>query len=536
MVYLSQFFFNILNQLRKFYLNSKIYDKKISKIDDKDLIYKPSPHLLLSLIKYHKKKFRIEDFSIDEIWDKKRLNYKEFKKLNSFYWFFSLDLKSSKKNSQLVISNWIKYNNKYEPDSWNFDLISKRIIAWLSCHNLTYEESDKNYKENFNKIIKKQANHLINEINKSKLIDDKLIGCAAIILVGPCYQNEKNYLSFGVNVLKKISKFALDNSGFPKSRNIKQLIFYLKYFILIREWFKESQNPIPEHIEETIYYLGQSYAFLCQKVESNFLFNGNNNSDNSDFDNYLKRLGYKFKNELHDFGGYILLKNQKICLIMDCGSTPNSKYTKDYQAGTLSFEIITNGKKLISNCGYHKKNNTRLNELSKSSAAHSTLIIDDNSSSKFIITNKFSTIKTGSKIIYKSSIFEKNYWKINASHDGYLKKYNSIHEREIEFYPEQMVFIGLDKIIKKKINHNYKFDIRFHVEPDVKLMKTQDNKSILIELGDQGWKFTCDNYDINIDNGLYFGNKNLYTENQNIFVSGISNNQIENIKWKIEKI
>ena len=535
MVYLSQFFFNILNQLRKFYLNSKIYDKKISKIDDKDLIYKPSPHLLLSLIKYHKKKFRIEDFSIDEIWDKKRLNYKEFKKLNSFYWFFSLDLKSSKKNSQLVISNWIKYNNKYEPDSWNFDLISKRIIAWLSCHNLTYEESDKNYKENFNRIIKKQANHLINEINKSKLIDDKLIGCAAIILVGLCYQNEKNYLSFGVNILKKISKFALDNSGFPKSRNIKQLIFYLKYFILIREWFKESQNPIPEHIEETIYYLGQSYAFLCQKVESNFLFNGNNNSDNSDFDNYLKRLGYKFKNELHDFGGYILLKNQKICLIMDCGSTPNSKYTKDYQAGTLSFEIITNGKKLISNCGYHKKN-TRLNELSKSSAAHSTLIIDDNSSSKFFITNKFSTIKTGSKIIYKSSIFEKNYWKINASHDGYLKKYNSIHEREIEFYPEQMVFIGLDKIIKKKINHNYKFDIRFHVEPDVKLMKTQDNKSILIELGDQGWKFTCDNYDINIDNGLYFGNKNLYTENQNIFVSGISNNQIENIKWKIEKI
>ena len=41
--------------------------------------------------------------------------------------------------------------------------------------------------------------------------------------------------------------------------------------------------------------------------------------------------------------------------------------------------------------------------------------------------------------------------KLTASHDGYLKKYNSIHEREIEFYPEQMIFIGIDKIIKKKI-------------------------------------------------------------------------------------
>jgi hypothetical protein len=203
MVYLSQFFFNFYNQLRKFYLNSKIYDKKISKIDEKDLIYKPSPHLLSSLIKYQKKKFRIEDFSLNEIWNKKKLNYKEFKKLNSFYWFFSLDLKSSKKTSQLVISNWINYNYKYQSDSWNFDLISKRIIAWLSCHNLTYEQSDKNYKDNFNQIIKKQTNHLINEINRSKLIDDKLIGCAAIILVGLCYQNKKKLLIFWFKYFKK---------------------------------------------------------------------------------------------------------------------------------------------------------------------------------------------------------------------------------------------------------------------------------------------------------------------------------------------
>ena len=99
-----------------------------------------------------------------------------------------------------------------------------------------------------------------------------------------------------------------------------------------------------------------------------------------------------------------------------------------------------------------------------------------------------------------------------------------------------MKFLGTDKIIQRKINHNYKFDIRFHVEPNVKLMKTQDNKTILIELDDEGWKFTCEKFNIDIDYGLYFGNKNSYTENQNIFVSGVTNNQVENIKWQIEKI
>ena len=67
-------------------------------------------------------------------------------------------------------------------------------------------------------------------------------------------------------------------------------------------------------------------------------------------------------------------------------------------------------------------------------------------------------------------------------------------------------------------------------------MKTQNNKFILIELEDEGWKFSCDNYDINIDNGLYFGNKNSYQENQNIFISGMNNESEQIIRWEINKI
>jgi len=145
-------------------------------------------------------------------------------------------------------------------------------------------------------------------------------------------------------------------------------------------------------------------------------------------------------------------------------------------------------------------------------------------------------LKNGLKILKKNIVFEKNYWKISSSHDGYMNKYNIIHERDIEYYPEQSKFSGTDKIIFKKSNSNLKFDIRFHLEPNIKLMKTQDNKAILIELNDEGWKFTCDNYDINIDNGLYFGNKNSYTQNQNIFISGITSSKNENITWQLNKI
>ncbi len=533
---ISQFLEEVNIKIRNIYLNSNFYDKNISKIYNEELVYKPSPHLLSSLIKYQKKKINIDDIFTENLWENDNLNNENFKRLNNFYWFFTLDLKSSKNNTQKIISDWINKNYKYNLKSWEFELTAKRIIAWLSNHNLTIDGSNKDYLSQFNRMIQKQTNHLLNVINNTKKIDDKIIACAAIILVGLSYKDEKNYLSYGLVLLKRISNTIFDNYGFTKSRSIKQLIFYLKYYILIREWFKEAQIEVPEFLNESIYYLGQGYAFLWQNINSDILMNGNNLSNNNEFDHYLKRFSYKFKNENKEFGGYTILNNKKISIVMDIGPSPSSKFSSEYQSGALSLEIISNGKKLISNCGYYEGKNEKLIKLSKSTATHSTLTIDDNSSCKFKKFKENYFIYDGLRILKKNIVFEKNYWKINASHDGYNKKYNAVHEREIEYYPEKFRFTGTDKILIKKSNSNIKFDIRFHLEPNVKLMKTQDNKAILIELDDEGWKFTCDNFNINIDNGLYFGNKNSYTQNQNIFISGITNSKNENIVWQLKRI
>jgi uncharacterized heparinase superfamily protein len=533
----NNFFIFLKKKTRSLYLNSDIYNKKISSSNDSSLEYRPSPSLLDCLIKYDKKRVNIENYSLDEIWNNPKLKERDYKNLNSFFWLFSLDLKSSKKDTQDVILRWIEKNHRYNSKSWEVDIVAKRIIAWLSNSKLTYEDGNFDYKEKFNNIVKKQINHLINEIETSECVDDKMIGCSAIILAGLSYQNRDSYLDKGLHLLKQLIKLSFDNDGFPKSRNIRQLNFYLKYFVLIREWLKESQNEIPEYIDENIYYLGKAYAFTWQNNKKDLLFNGNHTGNNIDFNNYLERFGYSFKNQNNELGGYAILNNKKISIIMDIGSSPEKKFSSNYQAGSLSFEIISGGKKLICNSGYFQNFKHPLNDLSKSSAIHSTLILDDRSSCKFTkIPNSTSKIFQGLKIIKKNIVFEKNYWKINASHDGYLKQYGIIHDRVVEFYPEQMKFIGHDKIISKNNIKNLKFEIRFHLEPGVKVMKTQDNKTIFIDLNSEGWKFNSENNAINIDNGLYFGKKNSFIDNQNIFISGMTNDENQTIKWEITKL
>ena len=47
----------------------------------------------------------------------------------------------------------------------------------------------------------------------------------------------------------------------------------------------------------------------------------------------------------------------------DIGSSPDKKFSSNYQAGSLSFEILSNnGKKLICNSGYFQNFNNQLNE------------------------------------------------------------------------------------------------------------------------------------------------------------------------------
>ena len=65
-----------------------------------------------SIVNYQKKKYKIEDFALDSIW-RSDINSKDYQKLNNFFWFFSLDLKSSKKEllNQLFLIGLIKIIN-----------------------------------------------------------------------------------------------------------------------------------------------------------------------------------------------------------------------------------------------------------------------------------------------------------------------------------------------------------------------------------------------------------------------------------------
>ena len=57
---LGQFYFNVRDSFKSIYQNSNFYEKKISKTFKNSFEYKPSPHLLSSIIKYQNKNLKLK--------------------------------------------------------------------------------------------------------------------------------------------------------------------------------------------------------------------------------------------------------------------------------------------------------------------------------------------------------------------------------------------------------------------------------------------------------------------------------------------
>tara|TARA_B100000959_G_scaffold34349_1_gene32591 strand:+ start:820 stop:2475 length:1656 start_codon:yes stop_codon:yes gene_type:complete len=541
------YFFSIFKlffiNFRNIYFKSSFYNKKlISSIPDR-IFYNPSTYLSASLTTMNNDFYNVVETSSELLWKKNSINKLEFENLHSFLWLAKLDRKNTKSITKKIINDWIDNFFNYSPDVWKMEVIAKRIIAWSSNTDLTLENSSKNYKEKFFLSSIKQSNFLLKNFNSLQNETDKIICCAAIILSGIMFGEKYINYKVGIKELEKIIKNYFDETGFPKSRNPEEVFICLKYLILIREWFKEAQKIIPDFLNEIIIKCGNCYKVLSCENKQFPLFNGATEINHKEYDIFLKNLKYKFTDKNNEVAGLVKIKKKKFEFFIDFGNPPPNNYAKSYQAGCLAFELTSNKQKIICNSGYGKYLQPKFARLSRSTAAHSTLYINDTSScifqkNKFIRKIYGNTLIERHKILNKKYSEDKNFYTLIASHNGYEKKFGYIHTRSIVIPKNEEKIFGEDKLIKtKKYSNSLWYTIRFHIYPNIKIVKTKAGNSILISLPNgEGWVLKSETNNLDIEKSIFFGNKNKILNNESISIYGDILEDAISIKWEIAKV
>ena len=540
------YFFSIIKlsllSFRNYYFSTSFYNKKLITFIPDRIFYNPSTHLSSSLATISNDFYKITDTSPELLW---KTNIKEklkFENLHSFLWLAKLDRKHSKDFTKNIIASWIDNYFNFEPNTWKMEIAAKRIIAWVSNTDIVLEGSNKIYKEKFLFSLIKQSNFLSKNLKNLFYDTSKIICCSAIILSGMIFrENDLNY-KIGIKELEKIVKYYFDEKGFPKSRNPEDVFICIKYLILVREWLKEAQKPIPDFLNEIIEKCGNCYAMLSCSNNQFPLFNGATEIDNRNYDIFLKNLKYKFINKHHDIADLIKIKKKKIEFFIDCGNPPPSDFARYYQAGCLAFEFTSNKQKIICNSGYGKYFSPKLTSLSRSTAAHSTLYINDTSSCIFQKNKSINKVYGNSlvekhKIIKKNYTENKDYYLISASHNGYEKKFGYIHTRSIQISKKIDKISGRDELKKtKNFSGSLFYFIRFHVYPDTKIVKTKSGNSVLISLPNkEGWLLNSKTNIFEIEKNIFLGNKNKIINNETVSISGKIKEEVISIDWIIER-
>ncbi len=541
------YFFSIVKisliNFKKFYFRSSYYNKSLITLYPDRIFYTPSTYLAASLLSSNSDFYKINESSHELLWKTNTKDKLKFENLHNFLWLSKIDRKNSKIITKDIIKSWIKNFYNYEADAWEMEITAKRFIAWASNTDIALDSSEKNYKEKFLLSLIKQSNFLKKNLNNLIYEPNKIICCAAIILSGLMFKDNDTNYKIGVKELEKIIKNYFDDDGFPKSRNTEEVFICLKYLVLIREWLREAQKTIPNFLNEIINKCGNCYTILCCSNKQFPLFNGANEINYKDYDKFLKTLKYKFTNNNYEIANLVKVKKKKFEFFIDCGNPPPSNYTKYYQAGCLSFELISNKQKVICNTGYGKYLSQKFTSLSRSTAAHSTLYINDTSSSIFE-KNKTINMVYGNTLIEKHKIIDKNYtenkdfYLITSSHNGYEKKFGCIHKRLIKILKRQDKIFGEDEIKKvKNTSNSLIYFIRFHIYPDTKVVKTKAENSILISLPNgEGWLLQSKANKFEIEKNIFLGNKSKIVNNESVSISGFVDKDIVSVKWDIERV
>ena len=537
--YISAVKINLIKIFKKIYFKTGFYKKSlISKVPNQFFFF-PNPFLMSSFSNYRNFAFQIDSLDPNKFWNENYSN-KEKKELHNFLWLSSIDRKDNASTLRKIISLWNLNNLKYKSLIWETSILSKRIMSWILNADIILKNSNFNFKRNFIESIVIQTNHLKNNFKYEIDNQKKIEVITALILSGLVFKEYEENYEYGLKELEKLIELFFDGEGFPFTRSPNDLLYYSKYFLLIKEVIKDAQKYVPETLENILEKNLEYLKQLTTPANTLPLFNGTVEEDLTNFYDYVNHFKIKIKKSKINSGNIYILKNKKDVIYFEAGNPPRKNYSSNYQSGPLSFEYFFDDQKIITNSGYGINISNKARLLSRFTSSQSALCLNDTSIVGFEKSGMMNKaygflIKRDFRILNLETKNEINEIKVKAGHDAYLKNFGCIHNRSIGIDKINNKIFGQDNLIQKSEDIEIKYDIRFHLYPGLAAVQTIGGNTLLIQINkNKALLFSSNEKNLKIEKSIFFGGQKVL-DNYCILISGTMKGKEKTINWEIIK-
>jgi uncharacterized heparinase superfamily protein len=439
---------------------------------------------------------------------------------------------AARERAREQILGWIQRHRHWTPLPWRPDILGERLASWLTHFGFYAANRDGRFLDELFAEIARQARHLARTAPKASTGPWRITALKGLIYCGVALPDSDRWLHGGLKQLETELQRQVHPDGGHASRNPSIQLRLFGDLLALRETLLAAHIELPGWLSETIERMAPMLRALRHGDGGLALFNGSSAEDPAIIDWMLTRANVKSRTAASaPHSGFHRLAAGRTTVIIDAGTPPPPGVNPWAHAGTLSFEMSAGRERLIVNCGAAPARGSAWRHALRSTAAHSTVIVDARNSSEIEPDGGYTRpprhIASSRREIDGSTIIE-------ATAEGYGEITGLVHRRLLMLAPDGGELQGEDRLAG---GAPQMATARFHLHPTVQATLIQGGHAVLLKpRRGKGWRFDCGDDAAMLEESVYFESSQARRRTLQIVLNRAFEPSGITFKWRLTRL
>ena len=465
--------------------------------------------------------------------------------LQSFAWLRDLSAAATRergaKLAEAITRKWLAaFAEQIGEPAWRADLWGRRILFWTAYAPYILSSADPVYRSSLLYALARGARHLERSADKALPGLPRITAWSGVIAAALVVQGGPARLKSGEAGLSRALGLSLHDDGGLVSRSPTEQIAAVEVLGQLRAVYAAGRRDVPD-------WLAEGLASAVGALLSVTLGDGALSSWQGGHMVSRRRIAAAAEGAGMEVGplrqargwGYQRVQAKTTVLVFDAAPPPPPRALSGACASTLAFELSDGPSRLIVNCGGVGESRGALPaglvHALRTTAAHSTLTLGDRNSTAIHEDGSLGKGVGEVELIRDDTAGSR----IEASHDGYARRYGLLHERRLNLSSDGRDLNGEDRLIstgRRRRAEAIPFAVRFHLAPSIEVTSTADGQGALLRLrGGAVWQFRCRGGQLFAEDSLWIDGEARPHATLQLAVSGESPPEGMTISWELKR-
>jgi uncharacterized heparinase superfamily protein len=465
--------------------------------------------------------------------------------LHSFAWLRDLStvatLAQAAPIARRVTAAWLAVHAEtvagpaWTPEAWG-----RRTLFWTMHADLILSGNDPVYDAMVLDTLARGARHLDRCADKAVPGAARIAAWCGVVAAGLLISGSEPRRGFGEAGLGRALAGGLFEDGGAVSRSPAMLLDTVMLLAMLRAVYIACETDVPEAV---VAALMRAVPALLGSLHGDRMLSswqGGGPGDAGQIAAVIAASGVRTRplRQSRDWG-YQRIAAGSALLIVDAAPPPIARLVSGGCASTLAFEFSDGATRLIVNAGGARAGHAALPpallEGLRSTAAHSTLVLADTNSTAI---HADGTLGRGVEQVDLSRQEADDASRIEASHDGYVRRWGLLHRRQLLLTGDGRELRGEDALLPsgRRRASAAAFAIRFHLGAGVAAVAAADGQGALLQApGGATWQFRCRGGTLTVEESVWIDGTGRPVTTQQLVVGGEAPATGAQIGWMLKR-